>query len=189
MSLSTLLTKLGNARGALVAALNSQGLSVPSSATILSCAAEILNISAGADVTLGYIASGGQFQPVTFSGTSAADSGSAVTLSCYSWNTPAVSSGGTSSGSSGVSFSISSGQLISGATIDYHGTGEVWSGGTATNTTVNSGGYMQVRSGTANSVTVSSGGQLEIWSGGTATNVTSMTDAIIISSGGTITYA
>ena len=54
MSLSSLLTKLSNARGALVNALGSKGVTVESSATILSCASAILNISSGgAEVTLG----------------------------------------------------------------------------------------------------------------------------------------
>ena len=160
MSLETVLTNLGNARGALVNALDSKGVTVESSATILSCASAILNIpSGGADVTLGYITSGGAFQPLAFSGTTAYDSGSAATLSCYTWNLP-VSSGG-SNISSGVTIgdsttsSISSGWVWSSTIVNFGGVLQVLSGGTAVQTTVNHDGGMVVSSGgTANSTTV-----------------------------------
>ena len=146
MSLSTLLTKLFNARGALVAALGSKGVELASSATLHDCASAIGNISvgSGADVTLGYITSGGAFQALAFSGTSAQDSGSAVTLSCYQWNLPeGVSSGNSSGGSSGGS--SAGGSSSSGGSS---------SGGEA----ISSGGTSQGAPGSSGVILYSSGG-------------------------------
>jgi autotransporter passenger strand-loop-strand repeat protein len=86
---------------------------------------------AGVEVTLGYITSGGQFQPLAFSGTSAADSGSAVTLSCYGWNLPGTDPSKTSSG-----------VIISSGNTMY-----VDSGWTYTSTTIYGGGRLIVRNG------------------------------------------
>ena len=229
MSLSEILTKLDNARGALVGALNSQGLSLPSSASILSCADEILNISpgtdvsdttaeagdvlsgkvfhnsggvltsgtiptvsatrsdgivsipqgyvpapftisAGAEVTLGMITSGGLFQPLFFDGLSAFKDGSAINLSCCSYNLPEpwTSSGVTIS--SGNSY-VSRGRLWIDTTIESSHL-YVGSGGTANSVTVNSEGRLHVYSGgTADSVTVNSGAHLIVSKGGTAINI------------------
>lgn len=181
MSLSSLLTKLSNARGALVEALGSKGVTVESSATILSCAEAIRNLtlSSGAEVTLGYITSGGEFQALTFSGTSAADSGSAVTLSCYTWNLPGTDPSKTSSGviiSSGNHMYVDSGWTYTSTTVhsqgltvrnggiatfttvyDY-GMFIISSGGIATFTTVDDCGQFYINGGTANSTIVNSGG-------------------------------
>lgn len=139
-----------------------------------------LDISSGADVTLGYITSGGQFQPLTFSGTSAADSGSAVTLSCYTWNLP-ESSGGSSGGSN-----LSSGVIVS------SGTRTVDSGWTWIDTTITDGGRVRVSSSglmqglsvAGSNVFVSSGmylsgGVCAIFEGGSAYSAT-------VSSGGVL---
>lgn len=51
MSLATTLTALQNARGAIVDAIGSKGVSLPSSATLLSCADAISGIQTGTDVS------------------------------------------------------------------------------------------------------------------------------------------
>jgi len=140
-------------------------------------------VSAGVEVTLGYISSG-LFQPLTFSGTTAYDGGSAVNLSCYRWNLPGESSGGSSGGAgkSGVwTYSdmnskvlVSSASAMNGKTI---GTGTpdqqmfVYDGGTISNTAVNGQGYLWIFGGTASGTTASGGGQICV-SGGTATDIT-----------------
>ena len=215
MSLSDLLTRLSNVRGALVDALGSKGVAVESSATILSCAEAIRNItlSAGAEVTLGYINGNGDFQPITFSGTSAVDSGSAVTLSCYNWDLP-VSSGGPSSGESSggtllfrpVTSNTSSGAVASGVVAINVSSGwkyvdasvlgcsmNVLSGGLAENATINA--LMNISSGGwADSTTVSTYGRIIVYNGGMAygTIVSGYTGgalssggSLLISSGGT----
>lgn len=174
MSLSTLLTKLSNARGAFVSALTSKGVTVNSSATIQSCISAVAGLD---NVTLGYITSGGQFQPLAFSGTSAADSGSAVTLSCYSWNKPSISSGGVVV-SSGMSFYVNSGYNYVSNTVNSFGFMYVMSGGTATNTQVDTAGFLIVSSGgTAAGVSNFFGGGFRVLDGGSAYdfNVLSMT--------------
>ncbi|MBR7139232.1 MAG: AIDA repeat-containing protein, partial [Lentisphaeria bacterium] len=69
----------------------------------------------------------------------------------------------------------SSGSVISGAELVSGGNNSMYvsSGGTATSTTLNSGGYLCVNSGgTANSTTVYSSGTLDTSSGGTANDTT-----------------
>jgi len=167
--------------------------------------------SSGAEVTLGYISSGA-FQPLTFSGTTAYDGGSAVSgLSCYEWNLPGESSGS----SSGTSYT-SSGAVVSGGTGVFVYDGETWidttvgnggyfyvtSAGTTISTTINAGGLMDVRSGgnatgvsvnnsgqllvssggSADTVTVLSGGTMTIYTGAVVTNLTSSAGAVIINS-------
>ena len=130
-------------------------------------AAQTFNISSGAEVTLGYITSGGQFQPLSFSGTSAADSGSAVTLSCYSWNLPTFTSGVIVS--SGMSLYVSAPLNYISTTINNGGHMYVLSGGTATNTILEATGYLHITSGgTAIGGTASSGGVMNILEGGSA---------------------
>ena len=113
-----------------------------------------LRTSGGAEVTLGYISSG-LFQPLTFSGTSAYDGGSAVNLSCYTYNLP-VSSGGSW---------VSSGAIVSESIIVSKG---LW-----VDTTVNSGGDMKIRnSGIASGITVNQHGMVYVIYGGSATDIT-----------------
>ncbi len=124
--------------------------------------------SGGADVTLGYITSDGKFQALTFSGTSAANSGEPVTLSAYTWNLPG-SSGGSSGSSSPVVSSgiviISGGSVISSSNIDISGytvsSGYsmcVWSGKSAVSCIVETGGHMRCSSaGVAKDCTVNGG--------------------------------
>ena len=132
--------------------------------------------SGGAEVTLGYINSDGEFQPLAFSGIIPSDSGSAVDLPCYTWMTPGESSGGSSGGSGGDS----SGGTISSGVHASIGSGETWE-----STTVNSGGWLFVRSGgSATGTIVSSDGYFFI--GGNATNTTGNHGYIFIE-GGTAT--
>ena len=87
MSLATVLSHLDTARDALVDSLGSKGVTVASSATILSCASAILDVPTGADVTLGVVDASGKFQAFTFSGTTPADSGDPETVTDYkTWN-------------------------------------------------------------------------------------------------------
>ena len=110
--------------------------------------------SGGAEVTLGYINSNGDFQPLAFSGIIPSDSGSAVDLPCYTWLTPNNSSGGSGGSSSGAV--ISSGYA-------YIQSGETW-----TDTTVNGGYFIITSGGVATGTTVNSMGHIDVWNGGTA---------------------
>ena len=148
--------------------------------------------SSGAEVTLGYINETGQFQPLTFSGTSAYDSGSAAVLSCYGWNLP-VSSGGswTSSGTvlnSGMTSSVMSAETWIDTTINSGGTLTVSNGGTANETYI-FGGDLEISSGgIANSTTITSRRVIVVSSGGTANNTTVNVDGWMeVKSGGTAT--
>ena len=183
MSLASLLTKLTTVRGAIIAALGSKGVSLASSATLHDCASAIRNIavssvtvSSGAEVTLGYINSSGQFQPLEFSGTTASDGGTAVTLSCYTWNLPgAAPSGGGTSSNIIVDYgtlNVSSGwkylhtQIKSGATMS------ILNGGIANDTLVSSGGLMNIYSGgKADIISGSSVGKIEIFPGASVTRL------------------
>lgn len=177
MSLASLLTKLTNVRGAIIAALGSKGVELASSATLHDCASAIRNIavssvtvSSGAEVTLGYINSSGQFQPLAFSGTTASNGGAAVTLSCYTWNLPgaASSGGGTSSNielNSGT-LNVSSGWIYHNTQIKSGATMSILNGGSAHVTNVYSGGLMNIHSGgKADIVSGLSDGKVVIFSG------------------------
>ena len=173
---------------------NLVGSNILSGVSIFGVPGELL-VSGGVEVTLGYISSG-LFQPLTFSGTSAYDGGSAVNLSCYTYNLPVSSGSYTSSGViiSGVTSSITSGQNWGDTTVDSGGGLRIYSGGTATETTVYSlgalivdtggtannttvYGWMAVSYGTANNTTIKSSGSMAVSSGGEA-------NGTVISGGG-----
>ncbi|HBE6743948.1 TPA: autotransporter outer membrane beta-barrel domain-containing protein [Escherichia coli] len=79
-----------------------------------------------------------------------------------------LESGGTSS-----SMSLSAGDTATNTTINSGGFQSVHSGGSATSTTINSGGLQNVSSGgSATSTTINSGGQQRVSSGGSATGTT-----------------
>ena len=79
-----------------------------------------------------------------------------------------LESGGTSS-----SMSLSAGDTATNTTINSGGFQHVFSGGSATSTTINSGGLQYVYSGgSATSTTINSGGQQRVSSGGSATGTT-----------------
>lgn len=136
-------------------------------------------VSSGADaVLLGYVDSNGYFQPLTFSGTTAYDSGfPEIVSSYYTWNTPESGSSGSSSITPGSTVVYSSGgSVVSGGTM----TGQTFSGGLLT---VSFGGLtsqmhlyditVDVRNGGAainTFLTAESGGNanLDVRSGGTA---------------------
>ncbi|HBE6341245.1 TPA: autotransporter outer membrane beta-barrel domain-containing protein [Escherichia coli] len=79
-----------------------------------------------------------------------------------------LESGGTSS-----SMSLSAGDTATNTTINSGGFQSVHSGGSATSTTINSGGFQSVHSGgSATSTTINSRGQQRVSSGGSATGTT-----------------
>ncbi|HFV4017643.1 TPA: autotransporter outer membrane beta-barrel domain-containing protein [Escherichia coli] len=79
-----------------------------------------------------------------------------------------LESGGTSS-----SMSLSAGDTATNTTINSGGFQHVFSGGSATSTTINSGGQQWVSSGgSATGTTINSGGQQRVSSGGSATGTT-----------------
>ena len=79
-----------------------------------------------------------------------------------------LESGGTSS-----SMSLSAGDTATNTTINRGGFQHVFSGGSATSTTINSGGFQYVSSGgSATSTTINSGGFQNVFSGGSATSTT-----------------
>ena len=79
-----------------------------------------------------------------------------------------LESGGTSS-----SMSLSAGDTATNTTINSGGFQHVFSGGSATSTTINSGGFQNVHSGgSATSTTINSGGLQYVYSGGSATSTT-----------------
>ncbi|HCO6844507.1 TPA: autotransporter outer membrane beta-barrel domain-containing protein [Escherichia coli] len=79
-----------------------------------------------------------------------------------------LESGGTSS-----SMSLSAGDTATNTTINRGGFQHVFSGGSATSTTINGGGLQYVFSGgSATSTTINSGGQQRVSSGGSATGTT-----------------
>nr|WP_323873462.1 autotransporter outer membrane beta-barrel domain-containing protein [Escherichia sp. SB17103] len=79
-----------------------------------------------------------------------------------------LESGGTSS-----SMSLSAGDTATNTTINSGGFQHVFSGGSATSTTINRGGFQYVSSGgSATSTTINSGGFQNVFSGGSATSTT-----------------
>ena len=79
-----------------------------------------------------------------------------------------LESGGTSS-----SMSLSAGDTATNTTINSGGFQHVFSGGSATSTTINRGGFQYVSSGgSATSTTINSGGLQYVYSGGSATSTT-----------------
>ena len=159
--------------------------------------------SGGADVTLGYITSDGKFQALTFSGTSAANSGEPVALSAYTWNLPEPASA--SAGVviySGGSIVSSAASIMSGKNITSGLTQTIYSGGTATLTTVYDGGRQvvsaggsaesatiggsQIVAGTATSDVLNLSGFIEVLPGGKVLQLSvEQRASIYVSSGGT----
>ena len=143
-------------------------------------------VSAGAEVTLGYISSGA-FQPLTFSGTTACDGGSAVSgLSCYEWNLPW---GGVSSGLviSGGTETVSSGWRYVETTISSGGTLQVLSGGIATSSLIDGGILVVSGGGSAGIVTAVRG---DLYVKGSASGISLLSGGpayVIVSSGAAIT--
>ncbi|HIA9695873.1 TPA: autotransporter outer membrane beta-barrel domain-containing protein [Escherichia coli] len=92
-----------------------------------------------------------------------------------------LESGGTSS-----SMSLSAGDTATNTTINSGGFQHVFSGGSATSTTINSGGQQRVSSGgSATGTTINSGGQQRVSSGGSATSTTINSGGMLsVSSGG-----
>ncbi|EIJ2808254.1 AIDA repeat-containing protein, partial [Escherichia coli] len=79
-----------------------------------------------------------------------------------------LESGGTSS-----SMSLSAGDTATNTTINSGGFQHVFSGGSATSTTINGSGFQYVSSGgSATGTTINSGGQQRVSSGGSATGTT-----------------
>ena len=79
-----------------------------------------------------------------------------------------LESGGTSS-----SMSLSAGDTATNTTINSGGFQHVFSGGSATSTTINRGGFQSVHSGgSATSTTINCGGLQYVYSGGSATSTT-----------------
>lgn len=130
---------------------------------------------AGVEVTLGYITSGGQFQPLAFSGTSAADSGSAVTLSCYGWNLPGTDPSKTSSGVvlSGTTMYVDSGWTYTSTTIYGNGRLIVQTGGIVQYLSITGfNAYMRCSSGgIVNYATVGSQGEMIIYGAANSTTI------------------
>ena len=141
--------------------------------------------SGGVEVTLGYITSGGLFQPLAFEGTMAFDNGSAIALSCFTWNLPGppssdrivISSGVYSSGitvNQGQGLVISSGGTAvditenGGWVFDWPGAVATFASNTFSGLTVSSNQFITVHSGTtANNTTVGiSGAEYEVFTGG-----------------------
>ena len=91
-----------------------------------------------------------------------------------------LESGGTSS-----SMSLSAGDTATNTTINSGGYQHVSSGGSATSTTINSGGNQYVsRGGSATSTTINSGGLQRVFSGGSATSTTINSGGMLRVSGG-----
>ena len=82
--------------------------------------------------------------------------------------------------------SIHSGTTATDTTVNSDGYLEVL-GGIANSTSVNSGGDMYIFTGTANSTTVNYGGHIEIYSGGTATNLVENGGDVYIEDGAEVT--
>lgn len=174
---------------------------IASGVTIFGVAGTLVT-SGGADVTLGYITSDGKFQALTFSGTSAADSGEPVTLSAYTWNLPEPASSGVIIYSGG-SIVSSAGSVMSGNNISSGMTQAVYSGGTAVSATVREGGLQfiyaggsavganvygsQIVGGTATSDTLKLSGYIMVLPGGKALDLTvdGNNGSLYVSSGGT----
>ncbi len=95
-----------------------------------------------------------------------------------------LESGGTSS-----SMSLSAGDTATNTTINSGGFQHVFSGGSATSTTINSGGQQRVSSGgSATGTTINSGGQQSVSSGGSATStIINSGGSQLVSSGGSAT--
>nr|WP_323873460.1 autotransporter outer membrane beta-barrel domain-containing protein [Escherichia sp. SB18001] len=95
-----------------------------------------------------------------------------------------LESGGTSS-----SMSLSAGDTATNTTINSGGFQHVFSGGSATSTTINRGGFQYVSSGgSATSTTINSGGFQNVFSGGSATSTTINSGGFQnVSSGGSAT--
>ncbi|ECE4216213.1 autotransporter outer membrane beta-barrel domain-containing protein [Salmonella enterica] len=100
------------------------------------------------------------------------------------YNNETLGSGGTSS-----SMSVSAGDTATDTTINRGGYQNVSSGGSATSTTINSGGYQYVSSGgSATSTTINRGGFQNVSSGGSATSTTiNSGGSQYVSSGGSAT--
>ncbi|MFN2840546.1 autotransporter outer membrane beta-barrel domain-containing protein [Escherichia coli] len=92
-----------------------------------------------------------------------------------------LESGGTSS-----SMSLSAGDTATNTTINSGGFQHVFSGGSATSTTINGSGFQYVSSGgSATGTTINSGGQQRVSSGGSATSTTINSGGMLsVSSGG-----
>ncbi|HBE4439498.1 TPA: autotransporter outer membrane beta-barrel domain-containing protein [Escherichia coli] len=94
-----------------------------------------------------------------------------------------LESGGTSS-----SMSLSAGDTATNTTINSGGFQHVFSGGSATSTTINIGGFQYVSSGgSATSTTINSGGFQNVFSGGSATSTTNSGGLQYVHSGGSAT--
>ncbi|HBE4636067.1 TPA: autotransporter outer membrane beta-barrel domain-containing protein [Escherichia coli] len=95
-----------------------------------------------------------------------------------------LESGGTSS-----SMSLSAGDTATNTTINSGGFQNVFSGGSATSTTINCAGFQSVHSGgSATSTTINSGGQQRVSSGGSATGTTINSGGMLsVYSGGSAT--
>ncbi len=100
------------------------------------------------------------------------------------YNNETLGSGGTSS-----SMSVSAGDTATDTTINRGGYQNVSSGGSATSTTINSGGYQYVSGGgSATSTTINRGGFQNVSSGGSATSTTiNSGGSQYVSSGGSAT--
>ncbi|HFV5296309.1 TPA: ESPR-type extended signal peptide-containing protein, partial [Escherichia coli] len=84
------------------------------------------------------------------------------------YNNETLGNGGTSS-----SMSVSAGDTATNTTINSGGFQHVFSGGSATSTTINGGGFQDVFSGgSATSTTINGGGFQDVSSGGSATSTT-----------------
>ncbi|MCQ6936641.1 autotransporter outer membrane beta-barrel domain-containing protein [Escherichia coli] len=91
------------------------------------------------------------------------------------YNNETLGSGGTSS-----SMSLSAGDTATNTTINSGGFQYVSSGGSATSTTINSGGQQRVSSGgSATGTTINSGGYQNVSSGGSAVDITQNSGGII----------
>ena len=180
--------------------INLTGSNIRSGVTIFGVSGTMVT-SVGTQVTLGYIVNG-QFQPLSFSGTTAYDAGNTSAFTYYNWNLPVSSASVVSSGKhiKNTSQTVSAWQIYQATTIQdgsliVSAGGSVidtmissfgkltLSGGKADNTTITSTGSMMVVSGEANNITMSYG-QLRLVGGKASNIVTSPYGTIYISSGG-----
>lgn len=124
----------------------------------------------GASVTLGYV-SGGLFQPLSFSGTAASDSGSAFSFDRYIWNLPVNSGDIISEETVYYGDEISSRNVASGGILVLYGN--------ATDMTIHPGGSAQIGMRGIISGSIITGGSVNVASGGS-------TDALTVFDGGQI---
>ena len=83
---------------------------------------------------------------------------------------------------------VFSGQVSSGVVLENYGQMEIWSGGTATDTTVSPGCQVEVKSGgSADLTTVSNGGSMSVYTGGIADRTILSGGTLTIYEGGTAT--